>query len=106
MLLKPGGIIPSHYDAFECGSGNILSSVTVPINQPDNCYLKHDNKNIIIPFTPLKTMLLDNSIMHSGKNDSNELRFHILIHHYGNWRDDFWKLFVESFEKNYDNNVK
>lgn len=106
MLLEPEGFIPSHFDETVYGKGNILKSVTIPLNNPDGCYLKNDDTNQIIPFEPFKTMLVDNSINHSGENRSSENRFHILVQKNNDWRDDFWKLFVESFEKNYDGNLK
>jgi len=106
MLLKPDGVIPKHFDSLIENNGTIFNSINFAVNQPDNCYVRKENTKTEIPYIPGKCFLFDSTVAHTGQNNSDQNRFHILVQSDAEWRDDFWKIFVESFEQNYDGNQK
>jgi hypothetical protein len=105
MLLEPSGYIKEHCDTTSGIIHNprkvdsIFSALNMCITQPANCELTHLD-NGPVPFKPFEIYLFNNDEMHYAFNKSNENRFHIIAH--ANYNDDFCKLFVESFEKNYE----
>ena len=105
MLLEPSGYIKEHCDTTSGIVHNprkvdsIFSALNMCITQPDNCELTHLD-NGPVPFKPFEIYLFNNDEIHHAFNKSNENRFHIIAH--ANYNDDFCKLFVESFEKNYE----
>jgi hypothetical protein len=105
MLLEPSGFIEEHCDAPSKVPYNprkvdsIFSALNMCITQPDNCELTHLD-NGPVPFKPFEIYLFNNDEMHYAFNKSDKNRFHIIAH--ANYNDDFCKLFVESFEKNYE----
>jgi hypothetical protein len=105
MLLEPSGYIKEHCDTTSGIVHNprkvdsIFSALNMCITQPDNCELTHLD-NGPVPFKPFEIYLFNNDEIHHAFNKSNENRFHIIAH--ANYNDDFCRLFVESFEKNYE----
>jgi len=91
MLLKPGGYISIHRDSIK----HSLSPVNIAINQPINCKFVME-KYGMVPFTQGSAFMLDVSNNHTVFNDSNENRYHIIIHH--NTTDDSFKdLVIKSY---------
>lgn len=77
MLLEPGGIINLHKDMSPNGN---LTAVNIAITQPKDCKFYLDNYGVV-PFEPGLAFLLDVSNYHTVINDSDENRYHIIVHH-------------------------
>jgi hypothetical protein len=85
MRLAPGGYIMPHTD----GKGRIFSPLNIAINNPDNCHFVFKNKGIV-PFESGTGMIIDVAQEHIVINNSNEARYHIIVH--GHYAPDFFKL--------------
>jgi hypothetical protein len=96
MLLEPQGIINLHQDAVPNG---ILSAVNIAITQPNNCKFYLDNYGVI-PFESGTAFLIDISNLHAVINDSNERRYHIIVHH-----KKLTKKFDFLIEKSYNKHI-
>lgn len=100
MLLEPGGYILPHAD-FDF---YVLGPVNIALNNPEGCgfYMKGAG---LIPFQPGSVNKLALVNQHAVFNDSNEDRFHIIVHGAPNWQK--WApIYQESYrsfinEKNF-----
>ena len=108
MLLEPGGYILNHSD-YNPKNGPpsrspILNAFNACITQPDDCALKNTESDMIVPFEPFEVYCYNNNQHHHAYNNSELNRFHLIIHN-DEYDDKFYKLFVESFEDNYDGHI-
>ena len=95
MLLEPGGYITPHTDMFE----NRLSPINMALNHPKGCKMKMKGHDGFVPFKPGTAMLLDVGNEHAYINESNEDRYHIIVH--GVKTKEFEELVIRSYEKTY-----
>lgn len=95
MLLEPGGFITPHTDMFE----NKLSPINIALNHPEGCKMKMRGHKGFVPFKAGKAILLDVGNEHAYINDSEEDRYHIIVH--GTKTKEFEELVVRSYEKNH-----
>jgi hypothetical protein len=91
MLLKPNGYISIHKDSSVHG----LSPINVAINQPKNCKFVME-KYGTVPFNKGDAFMLDTANNHTVFNNSDENRYHIIVHH-GIIGDSFKNLVIESY---------
>ena len=77
MLLEPNSIINVHKDVSEINS---TCAVNIAITQPKDCNFYLDNYGVI-PFEPGSAFLINLSNLHTVINDSNQKRYHIIVHH-------------------------
>lgn len=96
MALEPGGWIKAHDDGKE---RSIHSAINGAFTQPKNCYLRRADTKEEVPFTPLSLFYYDNRVIHEAYNNSNEIRFHFIIH--GFKGDKTKQTFIDSFERDY-----
>ena len=96
MLLEPGGYIKAHTDGDK---RSISSAINVCLTQPEDCYLRRADTLEAVPFEPTKMFYYDNRVMHEAANNSNENRFHFIIHGYSS--DITRKNMLESYEKHH-----
>lgn len=97
MLLKPGGHIAIHQD------GNIpgLDPINIAITQPKDCAFVME-KHGAVPFEPGQAFWLDISNRHTLFNDSDQDRWHIIVHqNFDNPK--FQELVVNSYKRLYNN---
>lgn len=107
MLLEPGGYILAHSDGVNVRNGYteenprraITSAINVSLTQPENCYLRRADTKLAIPFKPLSMFFYDNGPHHEAYNNSNENRFHFIIHGYNSTKTK--QHLVDSFERDY-----
>lgn len=93
MLLEAGGFIAPHHD----GNDSYLEAVNVSLNNPDGCawYWKDGTT---VDFTEGNVVAVNISYEHEIRNNSNEDRYHMIIHHYDSTPS--WKnLMTQSMEK-------
>jgi hypothetical protein len=95
MLLEPGGYITPHKDSYT----NKLSPINMALNHPKECKMKMKGHEGFVPFKPGTAMMLDVGNEHAYVNESDEDRYHIIVH--GIKTKDFENLVVRSYEKNY-----
>lgn len=79
MRLEPKGYIMPHTD----GPGRIFSPLNIAINNPKGCEFVFKEAGIV-PFTAGTGMVLDVAREHIVINNSNEVRYHIIVHGYYN----------------------
>lgn len=96
MLLEPNGIINLHKDSTVPG---VLGAVNIAITQPSGCKFYLDNFGII-PFNPGDAFLIDVSNYHTIINDSNEHRYHIIVHH-NSIDSEFDSVIEKSYNSSY-----
>ena len=77
MLLEAGGTIPYHVDT----KYSVLGAVNIALNNPDGCKW-HWRDGDSLQFKPGDVRLMNISYEHSIRNESNEDRYHLIIHHY------------------------
>ena len=94
MLLEPGGFITPHTDTFD----SKLAPINMALNHPKGCKMKMKGHEGFVPFKPGTAMMLDVGNEHAYVNDSNEDRYHIIVH--GVKTKQFKDLVVKSYEKN------
>ena len=94
MLLEPGGYITPHEDQDH----HSLSPVNMALNTPKGCKMKMKNQKGYVPFTPGTALLLDVGNTHAVFNDSDEDRYHIIVH--GIKSKEFKNIVENSYEKN------
>ena len=81
MLLKPGGYVEPHSDSQ---TTNPSFAINISLNNPDGCFLVTEKGTV--PFDDKGSVFLfNNYYKHSVVNNSNEDRFHIILH--GRWDD-------------------
>lgn len=93
MLLEAGGFIAPHHD----GDDSYLEAVNISLNNPAGCawYWKDGTT---VDFTEGNAVSVNISYEHEIRNDSNEDRYHMIIHHYDSTTE--WKeLMTRSMEK-------
>jgi hypothetical protein len=86
MRLAPGGYIMPHSDnKYQ----RAFSPLNIAINNPEDCHFVFKNKGIV-PFVAGTGMVLDVGREHIVINQSNETRYHIIVH--GHYDSEFYKL--------------
>lgn len=96
MLLEPNGYISVHKD-YDISK---LSAINIAITNPDKCHFVFE-KHGIVPFKPGNAFWLDLSNYHTVFNDSDEKRWHIIVHQdLGDLR--FQNLVVKSYHTMYN----
>jgi hypothetical protein len=77
MELGPGGIISLHRDELPPGG---LDPVNIAITQPLECAFCME-KFGVVPFNSGDAYILNVTNYHAVINDSNQFRYHIIVHH-------------------------
>ena len=96
MLLEPGGYVSVHRDNSKSG----LRAVNIAITQPPDCWFVMDRQGCV-PFRPGRAMMLDTYNTHSVINDSDQPRWHIIVHQdFGHL--PFQDLVVKSYQDMYN----
>jgi hypothetical protein len=75
MQLEPGGFIYPHTDS----DNHKLGPVNLALNNPDGCKFFMKGRGVV-PFKPGQANKLDNGFEHIVFNDSDEYRYHMIIH--------------------------
>ena len=75
MLVEGGGHIGEHVDS----STPILENTNISLSNPENCYWRWGDGETVF-MTPGKTYLMNIHYPHSVQNNSNEDRFHLIVH--------------------------
>jgi hypothetical protein len=91
MLLEPGGFINVHKDSQQTG----LGPINIAITQPNDCNFVMAGHGCV-PFSVGQAMWLDVSNPHVVRNNSDQNRFHIIIH------QEFDQQFEKVVEKSYN----
>lgn len=92
MLLEAGGRIEPHTDT----DLSILAAVNVALSNPEKCVWKWgDGKELHI--LPGEAYAMNISYEHSVINDSQEDRYHLIVHHYDSL-DEYKKMMTRSME--------
>lgn len=86
MLLEPGGYILPHEDV----DWKQLSALNLAINNPVGCSFVMENWGTV-PFNPGSINMLAVGYMHAVYNDSDEDRYHIIVH---GVRDNAWSTYI------------
>jgi hypothetical protein len=96
MLLRPGGIITLHSDGPGPGE---LNPINIALNQPANCnfYMKSFG---IVPFNAGDAWMLNVANHHTVINNSDENRYHIIVHQ-NNISNDLANLVKVSYNRLY-----
>jgi hypothetical protein len=96
MLLEPGGYISIHQDS----TISKLTAINIAITQPAECQFvmaKHGT----VPFLPGQALWLDISNQHAVINNSDQPRWHIIVHQ--SFDNSFQDMVVNSYKKLYNN---
>ena len=75
MKLKAGGFIMPHTD----GKGRIFGPFNIAINNPEGCSFTFKDDGIV-PFKKGRGVFLDLGREHAVWNNSNEDRYHVIVH--------------------------
>ena len=94
MLLDPQGYITPHEDSDE----HRLAPINIALNNPEGCNFKMKGHKGYVPFAPGKSLLLDVGNTHAVYNNSDEDRYHIIVH--GKITKEFKELVEHSYAKN------
>jgi hypothetical protein len=94
MLLEAGGVIDFHTDTEH----SILGAVNIALNNPPGCAWHW--KDSSFEFKPGDAYTMNISYEHSIRNDSNEDRYHMIIHHYDSTPE--WKKLVTTAMEKYE----
>lgn len=97
MLLEPGGYVSIHQD-YKISK---LTAINIAITQPSECKFVMANHGTV-PFSPGQAFWLDISNQHTVINNSDQPRWHIIVHHQS-FDDNFQNLVVKSYKKLYNN---
>ena len=92
MLMEPLGYIEVHQDRPQHG----LSPINIALNMPKGCAFTMQGYGAV-PFNPGDAYAVDIGNMHTVVNDSDQQRFHIIIH--GGWSDEYLKSLWRSASK-------
>jgi len=95
MLLEPGGYITIHRDYDH----NCLSAINIAITQPNDCAFVMENYGVV-PFERGSAIWMDLSNNHVVFNNSNQRRWHIIVHQ--TFDSNFQNLVVNSYKKLYN----
>ena len=94
MLLKPGGVIDFHKDTEHM----VLGATNVAITNPKGCAW-HWKDGESLEFNPGDAYAMNLGYEHSIRNNSQEDRYHIIVHHYDSTLE--WKkMITDAMEKN------
>jgi hypothetical protein len=93
MLLEAGGSIDFHRDTTH----SILAAINVALSNHPNCYWLWKNGERM-SFKPGDAYAMNLSYEHSVVNDSDEDRYHLIIHQY-DFNTECKNLFLRSMEK-------
>jgi hypothetical protein len=96
MLLDPGGYVSAHTDT----DISHLWPINIAITQPTDCNFVME-KHGIVPFEPGQANWLDISNRHTVFNNSNEKRWHIIVHQSFD-NIEFQNLVVNSYKMLYN----
>lgn len=94
MLLDPQGYITPHTDSDE----HKLSPINMALNNPIGCNFKMQGHDGYVPFKAGSAFLLDVGNTHAIFNNSDEDRYHMIVH--GKPNKKFKELVEVSYEKN------
>lgn len=94
MKLNPHSCIEIHKD----NDKNILDPVNIAITQPDECNFVFENHGVV-PFSVGDCFMLDVSNKHVVYNNSDQDRYHIIVHHKPN--KFFEDIVTESYHRNF-----
>ena len=97
MLLEPGGYIEPHTDTTH----SILGAINVALTHPEGCAWTWSDGGKI-NFQPGKAYAVNISYEHSVVNESDEDRYHLIVHHYDStdeWKTLMTKALKESNEE-------
>jgi hypothetical protein len=97
MLLEPGGYITIHKDQDRA----CLNPINIAITQPDYCNFVMENHGTV-PFAPGTAYWLDISNRHVVFNNSNQPRWHIIVHQTNFDHPDFGNMVVNSYKNLYN----
>jgi hypothetical protein len=75
MKLEAGGYIMPHTD----GKGRIFGPFNIAINNPNNCNFMFKERGVV-PFKKGRGVFLDLGLEHAVWNDSDEDRYHLIVH--------------------------
>jgi len=95
MRLEPGGWISVHSDT----SISSLQPINIAITQPKGCAFVMERHGCV-PFKPGKALLLDISNLHTIFNNSDQDRWHLIVHQQFNLVFD--NLVANSYKKFYN----
>jgi hypothetical protein len=84
MLLEAGGYIAEHIDS----SVGMLENTNISLSNPDGCVWKWGDGSVL-DMPPGSTSIVNIHYPHSIQNNSNEDRFHLIIHRHD--CTDEWK---------------
>ena len=96
MKLSPGAVIEVHQDYI---GPTKMGPINIAITQPDECKFYIEGHGVV-PFTPGSAIWLDVGRRHCVINDSNEDRYHIIVHQHIKTKG-FDELVVRSYNKTY-----
>lgn len=99
MLLEPKGYISLHRDSDD----SKLDPINIAITQPNDCRFVMENHGCV-PFSPGSIFWLDVSNNHVVFNDSDQPRWHIIVHQ-DLEHPAFQELVVKSYHGLYNNAV-
>ena len=95
MRLEPGGWISAHRD----NKIKLLAPINIAITQPIGCNFVMENHGPV-PFDTGTALLLDVSNLHTVFNNSNQDRWHLIVHQQFN--QEFGNLVAKSYKKLYN----
>lgn len=93
MALEPGGYISLHRDT----EFKSLVPINIAITQPNDCRFIMEGWGEV-PFKTGDAYMLDVGNRHAVFNDSDQVRYHIIVH-FRDWVNDFRNLVVDSYKK-------
>ena len=95
MQLAPGGFIYPHTD----WDMHTIGPVNIALNNPDGCKFYVKGRGCI-PYKPGSAIKLDIGFDHALFNDSDEYRYHMIIHGWpGNSMEPWNSIFYNSYKK-------
>ena len=94
MALEPGGYVGIHTD-IDANVQKRTWPINIAITQPIDCSFAMEGWGIV-PFAVGKSFMLDVSNRHAVINNSNETRYHIIVH-YAQLNDKFKKIVENSY---------
>jgi len=95
MKLAPGGWVIPHKDSLT-QQENHIGPLNIALNHPDGCKFIMDGVGCL-PWTQGRAITLNLFNVHAVYNDSNEDRYHMIVH---GWAPDHWSDLVYN---NYNN---
>jgi len=94
MLLEPGGYIAPHSDNM---TSNLGAATNISLNNPPGCQMVTELG--VVPFKNTgSVMMFNNHYQHVVYNDSDQDRYHIIVH--GAWDGRYWNPIIQrSYEQ-------